>query len=169
MTNETKIKSLPELVADLAQARLAIEIDREKIGGLEATLDATDEYVDWLRMKDRLKADRAVESNIKTQVGEMAVGMFSTTKDKVPHPAIKIKERTNKILNVLSEDKLKQWLMENAPDLLQFDVKAVTNAVENLRLEFVSVSTTKDPYATVAGDLNKYAVGETSPLSGEVE
>ena len=169
MTNETKIKSLPELVADLAQARTNIQETQAEIEELEGRLQVNNNYQGWLTEKDMLRFNKKKEAEIKTQVGEMAVGMFSTTKDKVPHPAIKIKERTNKILNVLSEDKLKQWLMENAPDLLQFDVKAVTNAVENLRLEFVSVTTTKDPYATVAGDLNKYAVGETSPLSGEVE
>ena len=148
-----------ELIVRLAQARARLN---EAKSAREALLAAVTDSADYKLQLEFITQAQADIETATAAIKDEALGAWTATGSKKPHPAIGIKVMTKLVYGYTEAT---DWAKDNAPAMLTLDAKlfeafAKTAAAKKQPLSFVGYN--EVPTVTIASDLSEYM---TDPLA----
>ena len=155
MTETTALYSdgdLAELVRQLAEARRAQALSKQRLAELEKALKESQDY----KLYSGFLSDANYQAKeLDHDVRQIAVELFEQNGDKKPHPAVDIKEMTS----MDYDDALAiAWCTHRLPAALKLDKSLFEKHARAVRettpIKFVTFSTV--PKANIASDLEEF-------------
>jgi hypothetical protein len=147
---------LEDLLGELAQARLEIEETRQAMEKMVSDVVKSVSYQALLTCSQAVKT-RAAE--VDKLIREMGVAIFTDTQNKKPAFGVTVKEFDVTTIKY-DKDQARQWILEHAPLLVKVDFagfeKHALAVSKTIPLDFVTITTVKEPSTEISKDLSKY-------------